>query len=74
MSRAFRDFPPLEENIRFFIKDFGAKRILSEMTAEEIIEGLEEDKRKNLLEKLNGVETEKLENPRRKELEGQQEK
>ncbi|HIE27716.1 TPA: hypothetical protein EYP66_10555 [Candidatus Poribacteria bacterium] len=36
MSRAFRDFPPLEENIRFFIKDFGAGKILSEMTVEEI--------------------------------------
>ena len=36
MSRPFRDFPPLEENIRFFIKDFGAEKIFSEMTAEEI--------------------------------------
>jgi len=66
MSRPFRDFPPLEENIRFFIKDFGAEKILSEMTVEEIIQGLEENKRKILLEKLNEVETEKLENSRQK--------
>ncbi len=59
--RPFRDFPPLEENIRFFIKDFGLKRILSEVTTEDFQE-LAEDDRKRLLKMLNEVEEEKSEN------------
>jgi len=88
MSRAFRDFPPLEENIRFFIKDFGAEKILSEMTAEEIknfglerilsevtvedFQELAEDDRKRLLKMLNEVEKEKSENSHQNASEGQQ--
>ena len=71
MSRAFRDFPPLEENIRFFIKDFGLKRILSEMTVEDFQE-LAEDDRKRLLNMLNEVEKEKSENSRQDTFERQQ--
>ena len=88
MSRAFRDFPPLEENIRFFIKDFGAEKILGEMTVEEIrhfglkrilseltvedFQELAEDDRKRLLKMLNEVEEEKSENSQQNVSEGQQ--
>jgi len=90
MSRPFRDFPPLEENIRFFIKDFGAEKILSEMTVEEIkgfgaerilseitieeLQELEENDRKRLLKMLIEIEAEKSENTPQNTSEGQQEK
>ncbi len=57
----------------FFIKDFGAEKILSEMTVEEILQGLEEGKLKRLLEKLSEVGTEKLGKTPQKTSEGQQE-
>lgn len=54
------EFPPIEENIRGFISDYGADRILDAMQPDEIAQTISEDKKiilaRVLLEQLFGAE------------------
>ncbi|MBM3237700.1 hypothetical protein FJZ31_15535 [Candidatus Poribacteria bacterium] len=44
-----KDFPTLEENIQFIIKDLGAERILRAMRPEDVAEAIPGDQKKTLL-------------------------
>ena len=47
-----KDFPALEENIRFIIKDLGADRLLGEMHPEEIAQAIPDEQKEALLRVL----------------------
>jgi hypothetical protein len=49
-----KEWPTLDENIQFIIKDLGTEKILRHMTLEERLEGLSQDELRRLRRLLDG--------------------